>query len=85
MCFFCLTPLRLECSRIRKTTSFLTELREWSENIVNIENHQRKVEGRLGVFISYLSEMKIVSVFYNSTLFQYFLQLVSTILCFGDV
>ena len=24
LCFFCLTPLRLECSRSRKTTSFLT-------------------------------------------------------------
>ena len=81
LCFFCLTPLRLKCSRSRKTTSFLTtsymhvscklpycmsgvttpfplkdhfisdvtwaeeiqksgstELHEWSENMVNVEN-----------------------------------------------
>ena len=51
-CFFCLTSLRLECSRSRKTASFLmsqaeeiqksasTELRELRENVVNVENCQ---------------------------------------------
>ena len=34
-----------------------TELQECSENMVNVENHQ------------FLKEMKIVSVFYNSSLF----------------
>ena len=52
LCYFCLTHPRLECSRIRKTTLFLTshrqaeemqksvsiELHEWSENMVNVEN-----------------------------------------------
>ena len=51
-CFFCLTPLRLEYSRMRKTTWFLTshrlkkiqksasmELQEWSENVVYVEIH----------------------------------------------
>ena len=39
-------------------------------------------EGKLQVFISYLSEMKMVSMYYNSFLFQYFLQLVTTIFLF---
>ena len=50
-CFFCLTPLELECSRSRKTASFLmsyrlkkiqksatTEPHEQSENVVNVES-----------------------------------------------
>ena len=41
--------------------------------------------GKLRVFISYLSEMKTVSMFYNFSLFNCFLQLVSTIFYFGDV
>ena len=45
--FFLLNPLRLEFSRIRKTTLFLTahmpkkyksQLHEWSKNVVNVEN-----------------------------------------------
>ena len=48
LCFLCLTPLRLECSRSRKTASFdvtyaeeieksaSTGLHEWSENVVNV-------------------------------------------------
>ena len=53
LCFFCLTSLGLECSRIRKTTSIVmshrlreiqksasTELHEWSKNMVNVKNHQ---------------------------------------------
>ena len=35
-CFLCLTCLRLECSRIRKTTEF----HKWSESVVHFENHQ---------------------------------------------
>ena len=58
-----------------------TRLHEWSKNVVNVEN----VEGKLQVSISYLNEMKTVSMFYNSALFQYFLQLVSTIFCSGDI
>ena len=75
-CFFCLTTLRLECSRSRKTTSFLsditqaekmqnsasTELHEWSENMANIENCQLKFLKENCAFLSYLSKMKIVSV-----------------------
>ena len=47
--FFLLNPLRLEFSRIRKTTLFLTahmpkkyknQLHEWSKNVVNVENPQ---------------------------------------------
>ena len=45
--FFLLNPLRLEFSRIRKTTLFLTahmlkkyknQLHEWSKNVINVEN-----------------------------------------------
>ena len=42
-------------------------------------------EGKLRGFISYLSEMKMVSMFYNSSLLQHFLQLVSTIFCSGNI
>ena len=42
-------------------------------------------EGKLRVFISCLSKMRIVSMFYNSSLFYHFLQLVSTIFCSGDI
>ena len=41
-------------------------------------------EGRLPVFISYVSEMKLVSMFYNSFLLQHFLQIVSTTFYSGD-
>ena len=90
-CFFCLTLLELECSRNRKTTSFLTShrlknyknLHPWRAS--RMEQKRGKCwkspifEGKLWVFISYLSEMKIVSMLYNSSLFYLFLQLVSTI------
>ena len=36
-------------------------------------------------FIRYLSEMKAVSMSYDSSLFWYFLQLVSTVLGSGDI
>ena len=36
-------------------------------------------EGKLQVFISYLSEMKTVSMYYNSFLFPYFLQLLQLV------
>ena len=91
-CFFCLGPQRLEYSRIIQRDCFIPgitqangiqksasmELHEWSENVVNVENHQF-FEETLQIFISYLSKMKRVSMFYNSSLFQYFLQLISTI------
>ena len=43
------------------------------------------LEGKLRVFISYLSKMRIASMFYNSSLFSHFLQLVSTIFCSRDI
>ena len=82
---FWICCLRLKCSRSRKTASFLmshrlkkyiqsasTELHEWSENEVNVASKCWKspiFEGKLQVFISYLNEMKIVNMFYNSSLF----------------
>ena len=79
LCFFCLTPPRQECSRIRKTSSFLTlnrlkkiqrststELHKWSEKVVNVENFSfLKVNCR---FLVVMSKMKTVSMFYNSSL-----------------
>ena len=79
LCFFlylyCLTPLRLECSRIRKTALFLTsyrlkkckipaltELHKWNEDVVNFKNLQF-LKGGCEFLISYLSKMKTVSMF----------------------
>ena len=74
---FLFHPLWLECSRIRKTASCLTlhrhriqksasmEPHKWSENVVNCLKLSI-FEGKLQVFMSYLSEMKTVSMFYNS-------------------
>ena len=42
-------------------------------------------ERKLRIFINYLSEMKIISMFCNSSLFWHFLQLVFIIFCSGDV
>ena len=94
-CFFCLTPLRLECFRSRKTTSFLTShrLTKYNFGIHGASQMERKrgecwklsiFEGTLQVFIRYLSEMKRISMFYTSYLFYHFLQLVSTTSCPGD-
>ena len=74
MFFFCLTPLKPECSRSRKTRaeeiqkSASTGLHEWSENVVSVEHRQ--------FFISYLSEMKTVSMLtlhYSSAFYSLFL------------
>ena len=59
-----------QAEEIQKSAS--TELQKWSENVVNVENCIFFFEGKLQLFISYLSEMKTVSMFYNSSLFQYF-------------
>ena len=86
--FFLFNPLRLVCSRIRKTTSFLTShrlkkyknLHPWS--LKQVEWKCGKCwklpifEGKLRVFFSYLSEMKIVSsttLPYSSTFYSLFL------------
>ena len=72
--FFCLTPLRLECSRRSwKTASwFLTTHIGWRNTKICIHGASRMerrrgkcwkspiFEGKLQAFISYLSEMKIV-------------------------
>ena len=86
--FFLFNPLRLKYSR---TASFLT-----SHRLMKYENlHPRSLEngaktlqpfeGKLQVFISYLCHTKTMSMLYNSSLFQFFLQLVSTIFCFRDM
>ena len=81
LCFFSLTPLRLECSRSRKTASFLMSprLKKYKNlNPWSFMNGVRKhgkcgkssiFDGKLWVII-YLSEMKIVSsvtLLYSST------------------
>ena len=72
-CFFCLNSLRLECSRCRKTASFLTKIcihgTSWMERKHGKCWKLPIFEGRLWIFISYLSEMKTVSMFCNSCLF----------------
>ena len=76
--FFCLTPPipRLECSRIRKTALFQTsnrlkkykksacmKLRKWSENVVNVENHQF-LKGNCNL---------LLTLYYSSTFYSLFL------------
>ena len=69
--FFCLTPVGLECSRSRKTASFLTSHTLKNTKIHGVSRMERKrgkcrkssiFEGKLQVFISYryLSEIKVV-------------------------
>ena len=76
--FFQLNFLRLEWSRIRKTALFLMShrlkkyknLHPWSfTNGAEIGKCWKSpmFEGKLGVFISYLNQMKTVSMFYNSS------------------
>ena len=77
--FFCLTPLGLECSRGRPLHSWRHIA--WRNRKICIYKASRMegkrgkcwkssiFEGKLWVFISYLSVMKIVSMFYNSSLF----------------
>ena len=76
LCFFCLTPLGLEYSTSRKTASFLMShrLKKYKNLLPRASRMGQKCdkcwkspifEGKLQVFISYLSEMKIVSMFYN--------------------
>ena len=85
MCFFCLTP-RLECSRSIRTTLFLTSLRLKSKICIcgasQMEQKGDKCwklpcfEGKLRVFISYLSKMRIVcsiTLLYSSTFYSLFL------------
>ena len=67
-----------QAEEIQKSAS--TEFHKWSKNMVNVEN--RQFEKGNCVFFSYLSEMKTVSMFYNSSLFYYFLYFVSTIFLF---
>ena len=67
---------------IQKSAS--VELHKWSKSMVNVENCKFLKEN-CKFFISYPSEMKIVSMFCNSSLFQHFLQLISTIFCSGDI
>ena len=59
-----------------------TDLHKQSKNMVHVENHQFLKKNHN---FYQLSEMKIVSMFYTSWLFQQFLQVVSTIFCFGDI
>ena len=66
-----------QAEKIQNSAS--TELHEWSKNMVNIESCQLKFLKENCVFLSYLSKMKIVSMFYNSSLFQQVLQLGCTI------
>ena len=56
----------------------------WSENMINIEN-RKFLKGNCEFFLRYLSEMKIISMFYNFFLFWYFLQLLSIIFFTGDI
>ena len=81
MFFFLFKLLRMECSRIRKTASFLTSHNKLNKYKIYIHGAWQMepkcgncwklqlFEGKLLVFISYLSEMKTVSMFYNSSLF----------------
>ena len=67
-----------QAEEIQKSASM--ELHKWSKNVVNVENcNFLKVNCEL---ISYLSQIETASRFYNSSLFYYFLQLVSTIFLF---
>ena len=59
LCFFCLNLLGLECSRIRKTTSFLPSHRPKLQECGKCCKSPI-FEGNLQVFISYVSEMKTV-------------------------
>ena len=63
---------------IQKSTS--TELHDWSENVVNVEDHQFFKENCGFLSVIYLSGMKIISMFYNS-ITQYFLALFTA--CFN--
>ena len=97
LCFFCLTPpgggkFKLQknhfvlditkAEEIQKSAS--TELHKWSKNVGNVENCNF-LKVNCGFLLINLSEMKTVSMFYNSSLLEYFLQLVSSIFCSGDI
>ena len=86
--FFLFNPMMPECSRIRKSALFLMSDRlkkhknlhpQSFKNGVKTYWKLRLFEGQLWFFISYLSEMKRVSMSYNSSLLKYFSQLVSII------
>ena len=85
LCFFCLTSLSLESSRIRKTALFLMSCRLkkyknlhlGASQMVQKHKHWKLqlVESKLRVFISYLSQMKAYSkvysvILYSSTLYS---------------
>ena len=82
-CFFFLTLLRLECSRISKTVCSWCHI-GWGNTKICIQGASKMewkhgkcwklpiFEGKLWVFFSYLSEMKTVSVFYNSSILVLF-------------
>ena len=62
----CIVPDVTQAEEMQKSASM--ELHEWSENVVNVEDCQLLKEN-CGFVISYLSEMKVVSMFFNSSLF----------------
>ena len=97
--FFVFSPIKLECSRIRKTALFLTphrlrkyqksvytELHEWSENVKCWKSPI--FEGKLAIvsffqlWVKWKQSVCSITLPYSSI---YFLQLVSTIFCSGDI
>ena len=86
--FFLFNPMMPECSRIRKSASFLMSNRLKKHKNLHPQSFKNGVktywklqlfEGQLWFFISYLSEMKIVNMSYNSSLLKYFSHHVSII------
>ena len=86
--FFLFNPMMPECSRIRKSASFLMSNRLKKHKNLHPQSFKNGVktywklqlfEGQLWFFISYLSEMKIVSMSYNPSLLKYFSHHVSII------
>ena len=92
LCFFGAGKFKLQknhfvlditkAEEIQKSAS--TELHKWSKNVGNVENCNF-LKVNCGFLLINLSEMKTVSMFYNSSLLEYFLQLVSSIFCSGDI
>ena len=58
-------PDATQAEEIQKSAS--TELHEQSENVVNVENQEFLKENCEFVSVIYLSKMRIVSMFYSST------------------
>ena len=78
----CFVPDVTQAVEIQKSTS--TELHEWSENMVNVENCPVLKENS-ELLSAIQSEMKIVIMFCNSSLLQHSLHFASTIFCSGDI